>query len=286
MKRNTFFILLCLFSIGVSAQLPVAKVDIDMEGRKATEVNETNYTPWFLKRGASDTIVVSGVAFRLTSGPVGKTAMRTSWAKVLVQSPYYMRLVDDGVKVDNDSLIAHPKMPVSLELRIKGLPVGKHILQTYHNSWDDTSKVNFSLLDVYLNGSLVHSNVVQSVQAKQTSNATLLLTELNVAKAGQEMVLLIKADTDFIVSPGKTKDMNVYLNGFELNTDDASKQACEPDPVDGNLHVNANEQRDRNRKADRESAPRGMLQRVDDRNAQTGHSDNQNGNNGNRSNQS
>lgn len=221
------------------AQMPVAKVDINMEGRSQAEVNEPGYTPWYIPRVATDSIVVSGITFRLTTFPKGRTAMRASWSKALVQSPYYTRLVNDGVKIDNDSMIAHPNMPASLELKISGLPVGKHTLQTYHNIWEDTTKINHSLLNVYLNGSLIHSRVRRSVQAKKNSDGTVLLTELNVTKPGQTMTLRIDADTDFVVTSGKTKDLNVCIDGFELNTDDASKQACEPNPSSGDFHANA-----------------------------------------------
>jgi len=234
------FILLGLWSVRLSliAQVPVAKVDINMEGRNASEVNEPGYTPWFIPRVHSDSITVSGVKFVITATAPGHNAtMRCSWSKALVQAPYYARLINDGGQVDNDSILA--RGAGDLELHIKGLPVGKHTLQTYHNLWSDSSKTVYSPINVYVNGQLVHHKINRSVQAKVPTDATLLLTELEVKQAGQEMVLLIESDRDFVAGNGKTTSPNANLNGFELNTDDASKQACEPDPVDRDMHVAA-----------------------------------------------
>jgi hypothetical protein len=233
-------LLVGLWSICISliAQIPVAKVDINMEGRSATEVNEPGYTPWFISRVHSDSITVSGVKFVITATAPGQNAtMRCSWSKALVQAPYYARLINDGVQVDNDSILA--RGAGDLELRIKGLPVGKHTLQTYHNLWSDSSKTVYSPINVYLNGQLKYHQINRSVQAKVPTDATILLTELEVSQAGQEMVLLIESDRSFVAGNGKTTSPNANLNGFELNTDDASKQACEPVPLDRDLHVDA-----------------------------------------------
>lgn len=222
------------------AQLPTAKVDINMEGRSASEVNQPGYTPWFISRVNNAFIEVSGIRFTLMAkGPSSTSTVRSSWSKTLIQSPYYTRLVNDGIKVDNDSLLQHPGVPASMELRISGLPVGKHVFQSYHNIWEDTTKTNHAPMNLYVNGIKVFSKVKRSVQVKVNSDATLLMYELNVTKAGEEMVILMEADTNFTASSGKTRDLNVILNGFELNSDDASSQAREPMPLDADLHVDA-----------------------------------------------
>jgi len=235
-----FFVVFMLLCNGIMAQLPVAKVDINMEGRNASEVNQEGYTPWYMARVPSASITVSGVTFELrATSPKDHAAFRTSWAKALVQSPNYMRLVGDGVKVDNDSLTKFPGMPAAFEMRITGLPKGVHSLQTYHNIWEDTTKVNHAPMNVYLNNSLLFSKVKRTVKVLNVSEATLLNIELNVAEANQEMVLRFEADTSFVATVGKTRDLNVLINAFELNTSDASKQAREPLPAHGDLHVDA-----------------------------------------------
>ena len=164
MKRKTLILFSCfLFSLAW-AQKPVAKVDINMEGRSESEVNEPYYTPWFIARVHSASLTVNGVTFTLTAtGPNAASAFRCGWSKTLVSSPTYMRLVDDGVKVDNDTLLKYPGKQVSMELHITGLPVGTHTIQTYHNIFEDTLTVNYSPMNVYLNGNLTYSRVKRSV---------------------------------------------------------------------------------------------------------------------------
>ncbi len=240
LKLLSLLITILLFNSYGMAQLPAAKVDINMEGRSTTEVNEPGYTPWYIPRVSSDTLVVSDVTFIIkATAPKDHTTMRCSWSKALVQSPYYMRLVNDGVKIDNDSLLAYPDMGAEIELHIQGLPVGSHSIQTYHNLWQDTSKTNRSPINVYLNDELIHENIYRSMKVENKSEATVLLTLLNITEAGQEMVLKMEAVKEFDINPAKPTDINVCINGFELNTSDLTKESREPIPVDGDMHVDA-----------------------------------------------
>ena len=223
----------------INAQKPNVKVDINMEGRKEAEVNEPGYTPWYINRVHSESITLSGITFTLiATAPISNATFRTSWSKALVQSPYYARLVNDGVKIDNDILLAHPGQGAIMEMHISGLSAGTHSIQTYHNVWQDSSTTNFCPINVYLNDSLVYRVVKRSVQSLNSTDATILLTEMEVEQAGQTMVLRFES-VDFVPNAGKTKDLNVNINAFELNSVDASKQARDPLPSDANLHVDA-----------------------------------------------
>lgn len=240
--KTGILLVLCLLGYFVMAQVPIAKVDINMEGRSESEVNEEGYTPWYIARGVSSSITVSNVTFELrATSPKDHTTMRCSWSKALVQSPYYMKLVNDGVKIDNDSLLAYPNQGGALELHITGLPVGKHNIQTYHNLWEDTTKVNRCPINVYLNNQLVHSKIFRSMKVEQVSDATLLLTQLDVVAENQEMVLRIEPVMDYVGNPDKETDFNVVLNGFELNTSDITKLSSEPIPASGDMHVDADQ---------------------------------------------
>lgn len=239
MKIKTLFVLsLCCFF--ASAQKPTVKVDLNMEGRSETEVNQPGYKPWYITRVNSAAITVSGVMFTLqASKPSSTSTMRASWSKAMIQAPYYSRLASDGVQIDNDTLLKYPGVGAGFEFRITGLPIGQHTLQTYHNVWEDTLTVNHCPINVYLNGTLIHSKIKRSVKAKTITDATILMTELNVTEANQEVVLRFEAVNDFVANPGKTTNLNVTFNAFELNTDDASKQAREPLPNDADLHTDA-----------------------------------------------
>ena len=239
MKTGFLLLLIAIFSCSW-AQLPVAKVDINMEGRGESEVNQEGYTPWYITRVPSSSITVSGITFELrATSPKDHTSFRTSWAKALVQTPYLMRLVADGVKIDNDSLVKYPGNPAAFEMHISGLPKGKHMLQTYHNIWEDTTKVNHAPMNVYMNNTLLFEKVNRSVKVTKVSEATILPIELDVKETNQTMVIRFEADTNFTSMPGKTADWNVCINAFELNTSDATRQANEPVPTNGDYHVNA-----------------------------------------------
>ncbi len=240
LKVGIIFLFFSSICMPGQAQKPNIKVDINMEGRKESEVNEPGYIPWYVARVHSESIIRSGITFRLVAiAPISNATFRTSWSKALVQSPYYTRLVNDGVKIDNDILLANPGKGAAMELHIAGLPVGKHTIQTYHNVWQDTSDTNYCPMNLYLNDTLVHSEVKRSVQVTNNMDATILLTEMEVKQEGEEMVLLFESVADFIPVEGKVKDLNVNLNAFELNSVDATKQARNPSPADADMHVDA-----------------------------------------------
>jgi hypothetical protein len=240
MKFRVLFLYFSLLSICIHAQRPNIKVDINMEGRKETEVNEPGYLPWYIGREHAASMTASGITFRLVARAPGSNAtFRTSWSKALVQAPHYARLVNDGVQVDNDVLLAHPGQGAAMELVLSGLPVGKHSIQTYHNVWSDTSNRHYCPFNLYLNDSLINSEVIRSIQARNSTDATVLFTEIHIREAGQTAVLRMESVEEFTSNPEKEQNLNVNINGFELNSIDASLQAREPIPGDGDMHADA-----------------------------------------------
>jgi hypothetical protein len=234
-----FFLFLLVTAVYLTVQAQTAKVDLNMEGRGATEVNEPGYTGWWIARVHTASLTVDKTTFTLTAtGPSAISTFRASWSKSLVQSPNFMRLVNDGIAVDNDTMLANPGKPAIIELKISGLPVGHHTLQSYHNLWSDTAKTDYAPISVFANGVQVHSKVKRSAQVKSVSLATCLLTPFEITEAGQDMIIQFVADTAGFVPMGtKTADRNVCIDAFELNTDDASKQAHDPYPTDLDQHA-------------------------------------------------
>ena len=234
--RICFFILLLISLTGIyaQAQSPVVQVDLNMHGRSEREVTEPGYTPWNLQGEHTGSVTLSGVTFTLTAILSDDTPVfQAGWAKDLVQSPYFMRLAGDGIKVDHGTYI---------EMRISGLPEGKHTLQTYHNIWDDTLKTAYCPIDVTLNGRAVHRHIRRSAKVRNGMEATRLLTEMEVSGPGQEVVLAFRPVMgDFARPSGKFANFSVCLNGFELNTEDASKQAHSPVPGDREFHADADD---------------------------------------------
>nr|MCR5028774.1 hypothetical protein [Fibrobacter sp.] len=88
-----------LASAALASNSPTVKVDLDMSGRNSSEVTESNYVPWVVSGVSSKDTTLSGVNFTLSKGSVG-SELKSNWYKAGVQSPYYAKLVGDGVLVN------------------------------------------------------------------------------------------------------------------------------------------------------------------------------------------
>ena len=237
--KKLLFILFSLSGIISYAQKPVIKVDLNISGRNNSEVNEPGYTPWVVKSQVSDSATFSGVKIVFTVKSPANAILETGWSKQFVQSPYFARLANDGIYVDHDYIVDSLGQGGDIEMRISGLSVGQHTIQTYHNSWSGPDKYDYCPINVYLNNKLIHSNISRTNRVGINADATTLYTKLNVEKENQEMVILFESIKTFKPSAGKTAEINVSINGFEINTPDASKQAREPLPDDADLHADA-----------------------------------------------
>lgn len=240
-KCLLIFVVQLAICLTAFSQTPMVKVDLNMEGRTDLEVNEPGYTSWSVARVHTDSKTINGVTFTLTAnGPTRLSTFRANWNKANVQSPTYMRLVGDGLRIDNDTMIKYPGKSAMIELKISGLPLGKHTIQTYHNTYESATTYSLAPMNVYLNDVLVSSKVKRTVLVTKKADATVLMTTLNVTQEGQDMVLKFVADSTFVAESGKTAERNVIINAFELNTDDASKLANTPIPSDRDFHKATN----------------------------------------------
>lgn len=243
MRKHFLITMFCILANCLCAQ--TVRVDLNISGRQDAEVNEPQYTPWAIGMVHTASMEEAGVTFTLTARAPGvdeeTPTFRSGWSKTLIQSPYFMRLVNDGIAIDNDVMLAFPNKKAAIELKISGLSVGLHTLQTYHNIWTGTANAHYAPLNVFLNGELVHDKVKCSWQVKSVPEATCLNTVMNVTEAGQDMILRFEAQQDFDVDAGKTADYHVFINGFLLNVIDRSKQACNPVPADRDIHAETND---------------------------------------------
>lgn len=227
-----------LFCLNILAGEPVVRVDLNLSGRPESEVNEPGYTPWVVASQSKDSITLSGVEFVLTAIHPEYSTLKTGWSKLHIQSPYYARLANDGVTSSSNE-------GGDIELRIRGLAVGEHSLQSFHNTWSNPDNNAFCPFDVYLNGNLVHENILRSNRVEVNSHATTLYTNFEVEYEGQEIVFLFESDKEFTSTETKVSDPNVLknveisvtINGFELNTPQTAKQATAPYPSDKDMHT-------------------------------------------------
>ncbi len=205
---------------------PVLRVDFDMSGRPEGEVNELGYTPWPVETATSITITLDDVGILLRTVGAG-TALTSSWYKAGVQAPYYARLVNDGVTVEDGTAGAE------IEMVLSGLPAGTHTLLVYHNNVDNPETNTFAPVDILVDGNLVVDGLVPSARALANVDAEFSYFEFE-AQSGQDVVVSFRADP----SAGAS-NANVILNGFELNTPNAALQATNPVPAHGDEHVDA-----------------------------------------------
>ncbi|WP_207513853.1 T9SS type A sorting domain-containing protein [Longitalea luteola] len=215
-----------------TAQAPQCKIDCNMSGRPPAEVLEPGYFPWTFASGVKDTASLSlsdGVTITLIRrGPYG-VQLRPTWNKANVQAPYLSRLINDGFTVDGAQAGAQ------IEMRISGLPAGRHSILTYHNHVDNPATNSFAPIDIYLNGQQKYNNLPQTVREIVPSKATIAYVYADVT-AGQDVVMLFAGDT---ASGGNNKTF--LINGIEINTANPQYQARQPMPENTDEHVNADE---------------------------------------------
>ena len=236
MKRSLFVsCVMLLASLWLVAQdKPVVKVDFNEASRSnMEEVLEPTYSAWPVgKATTSSSKTFENVTFTLNSAD----GIRASWSKALVQSKTdNSRFTQDGVVMESD------KNPGEFTLTLKGLPAGTHTLQTFHNDWSDPAKYCGLPIHIFLNGeekALVH----RSWQKTAVGDAASALIVFSVSSESDEAVFRFytNIDDDFDNDNGQTSLSGCpVLNGFELNTTNASAKSKKPYPADGDLHADA-----------------------------------------------
>lgn len=233
-KINTNYVLKRLlalvsafFSSVVFAQLPEVKLDFNMNGRPVSEVLEPGYTPWVLKNGLLDSLMVNGIKFLIKKGPRGAT-MASTYYKASVQAGLFnTKFTNDAVFVKDGNFA----LGSQIDLIIKGLPAGEHTLVTYHNIPDNLSPSAVCPMDIYVNDVLFADNLVPTVRLEKMTECATAELLLNV-EAGKHVVVSFRAETS-----GSQAVKNVYINGFQLNGINAGKKARSPHPAHGEEHL-------------------------------------------------
>ena len=233
-------LVLSLCSIPITAQeMPQLKVDISIANRQDQEVLEPGYVGWKVTQGKSDTLTVDGILCILSCPSNADYDLRTGWSKTYIQNAENKekngRLTFDGITLD-------PRTQGIITLKLVGLPMGQHTLQTYHNCWENPANFYASPMTVKKNGEIVRESLVPSFGQAVAANACLLVTTFNIEHEGEEIELEFSTSADYPGTPtdGQSNEFTAPLcNGFELNTIDISSQAKEPFPASGDTHVDA-----------------------------------------------
>lgn len=248
MKRKAIFKLHFLATLLMAAgylmpaaaqSLPQHKVDISITNRGDDETLQPGYTVWRVAQGKSDSKVIDNITYTLSCPADAEYELRTGWSKTYIQNADNKakdgRLTFDGIALDPTNQVYG-----QFTLKIEGLPVGTHSIQTYHNNWENPASWYFTPFNVKCNGELVHENVMPTHSQNVAANACLLTTTFTIANAGDAVEL------EFYTSeknPGSADagQANHYMvpvcNGFELNTVSVTSQAKDPYPADGDMHA-------------------------------------------------
>ncbi|WP_205511802.1 hypothetical protein [Longitalea arenae] len=232
--RQAAVLLLCVLAGSFArAQNPQFRIDCNMSGRPLAEVLEPGYTPWTLAAGVKDTASLSlsdGITITLIRKGLYGVQVRSTWNKANVQAPYLSRLINDGFTVDAAQAGAQ------IEMRISGLPTGRHSILTYHNHVDNPATNTFAPMDIYLNGQIKYDNLPQTVRETVPSKATIAYVYADVT-AGQDVVMLFAGDTTLSGYNNKS----FLINAIEINTANPQYQSRQPVPENTDEHVDADE---------------------------------------------
>jgi len=213
-----------LFFASVFAATPVIMVDFNQYGRGDAEVNESGYTSWPVATSSSSSMTISGVTVTVAqNGSVG-TGLTSTWYKAGIQSPYYARLVCDGLTVQDGNAGG------SVAMTLDGLPAGTHTMLTYLNTVDGNVYADVAIT---VDGTTVVKSVVPSNRATSTNSSAYAYFSFT-ATAGKTVKIVFTPN-----SASSSAYKNIVLNGFALNVPNTAKQASSPYPADNDYHADA-----------------------------------------------
>ncbi len=217
-----------LIQLNLNAQSPTVKVDFDKSGRQSSEVTASDYEAWSVDDGESISETFEDVTFTLTYSGNG-SGLTSNWYKAGIQSPYYVKLANDGLTVEDG------EDGTEIQMTISGLEAGTHTLLLYHNNVDSPDSWTFADIDVYVNGSLSANNIEPSCRVLSESEATISYHTFTVDD-NEDVVIRILPDPS-----SSATNKNVMINGFELNTPNSAYQSYDPEPEDEDYHADADD---------------------------------------------
>lgn len=222
-------ILFLLLPVTLVAQNPTIKVDLDQFGRPEDEVNELGYQSWSVNEEEREGMTFGDVEITFSRTGTEGTNLISEWYKTGVQAPNYARLINDGMTVQEGNEGSR------IEMKISGLPPGKHTLLTFHNTIHNPENNSFAPINIYVDGELQVKDLMPSNRSLNNIDGTTAYLHLT-AKENQETTVVFAADP---ASSASVK--NVIINGFELNTPNQKYQSRLPVPANGNEHIQADD---------------------------------------------
>jgi Bacterial Ig domain len=221
------------------------KVDLNRDSRNTVTETEPGYTRWVqpgnswaisgtntasqsftTATGENVTITFAQTALSQSRGGTG---LLSNWYQVGAQGAA-AKLVSDGITVAPANMATGGEIVMT----ITGLAAGTHTLLTYHNAWDNLAAGSMGPMDVFVNGVEQAGNLTPAIRAAVNSAAPVSYVEFEVTGPAAVTAVLFSAETT-----GPAVRKNVCLNGFEIDTPNATRVARNPVPANGDAHVNA-----------------------------------------------
>ena len=101
MKKKITLFTLFFGVLSVFAQQAPIKLDFNKSDRQEKEVHEPGYVSWVIQDCVDTTRVINGITFTLANGENSSgPSLKSHWYKAGLQTPYFARLVSDGVIVN------------------------------------------------------------------------------------------------------------------------------------------------------------------------------------------
>jgi len=199
-------------------------LDFNEASRQEAEVNEPGWNPWPTADVNSESKTVDGVTFTVRMAGSGGSSLTTDWAKVLVQTPHYARLVGDGLTV------ADGNSGGAIELEISGLSAGEHSLLAYHNG---VNGYQMAELNVDVNGSRQVTNLVPTNRALSMDASASSYVTFTVDEGGSATIV-------YSPNPSTSSSYkNVIINAIALDRPDPARQASNESPANRDYHADA-----------------------------------------------
>lgn len=233
------FLAFIMPTIAFAQDKPQHKVDLSMNRSNNDEVIEPGYTAWRVAQGATDALTIDNVKYTLYVPEGAEYTLRTGWNKTAVQNADNKskngRLTYDGLALDPNEVYG------TFFLKIEGLPVGQHTLQTYHNCWENPDKFYAAPMTIKYNGALVHDYFDMSFGKAVAADAAIKVVVINIEKEGDVATIEFSTSADKPGTPSKSSQVNAFTrplcNAFELNTISVTSQAKNPYPASGDTHA-------------------------------------------------
>jgi hypothetical protein len=206
--------LVSLWSCGVSAvappPYPSTRTRVSLHPSLVKELSDPDYKLWKVSNEDSkDTFSANGLTFTLSTVSSGSEFLG-GYNKAVYTKPLPsvgQRLIGSGITTDNSG--------GSIALTITGLPAGEHSLSTWHNAWKDLDEV--PTIAITLNG-------VSQISGRPGS-----VLENNMYDSAESWVHF-ESDGGPVKIVYKPSKGNMYLNGFEIDSESIGRQIRHPFP--------------------------------------------------------